>query len=84
MQIGDMYPAVLALILVAILIAVGVTVLGNLAASSGITKTGAEAVNDSIDAIVGFVTWLSIIVLVIAAAIIIGLVVRSFSGNPGQ
>lgn len=81
MKLQDMYPAVLTMVLLGILIGVGLTVLGNLSTSSGLTDTGGDAINDTITAISGFVTWFTIIVVIIAAAIIIGLVIKSFSGG---
>lgn len=81
MKLQDMYPSVLTLVLIAILIGVGLTVLGNLTTSSSITAAGSGAINQSITAIGGFSSWFSIIVVVLVAAIIIGLVIHSFSGR---
>lgn len=81
MKLGDMYPAVLVLVLIGILIGVGLTVLGSLSASTSITPLASTAVNSTITATDDFVDWLPIIVVVIAAAIIIGLVTKSFSGR---
>jgi len=81
MKLGDMYPAVLTLVLVAILLGVGLTVLGYLATSTGITADASSAINSSITALDDFVTWFAILVVIISAAIIIGMVIRSFSGG---
>ena len=81
MKLQDMYPAVLTLVLVAILIGVGLTVLSNLEASSGVTDDAGRAINSSITAIDDFVPWFTVMVVIIAAAIIIGMVIRSFSGT---
>lgn len=81
MKLQDMYPAVLTLVLVAILLGVGLTVLGNLSTSTGITTQASTAINDSITAIDDFVPWFTVLVVIIAAAIIIGMVIRSFSGS---
>lgn len=81
MKLQDMYPAVLTFVLVAILIGVGLTVLANLSSATGISGAASLAINNSITAIGGFVTWFSILVVIIAAAIIIGMVIRSFSGR---
>ena len=83
MKLQDMYPAVLTLVLVSILLGVGLTVLGNLATSTGITSDASSAINDSITAIDDFVPWFAVLVVIIAAAIIIGMVIRSFSGGRG-
>jgi len=84
MRLGDMYPAVLTLVLIGIILGVGLTVLGNLASNTGLTNAAAVAVNSTIGAVDDFPTWLGIIVIVIAAAIIIGLVTGSFGGGSGQ
>ena len=81
MKLADMYPAVLTLVLVAILLGVGLTVLGNLGDAAGITSDASAAVNSSITAIDDFVPWFTVMVVIIAAAIIIGMVIRSFSGG---
>ena len=81
MKLGDMYPAVLTLVLVAILLGVGLTVLGYLSTSTGITADASSAINSSITALDDFVTWFAILVVIISAAIIIGMVIRSFSGG---
>lgn len=83
MNLGDMYPAVLTMVLIAILIGVGLTVLANLSTSTGITSDASTKINSSITAIGGFVTWFTVIVVIIAAAIIIGIVIKSFSGGRG-
>ena len=80
MDLQDMYPAVLVLVLIAILIGVGLTVLGNLSTSDGITSAASTRINTSITSIGGFVTWFAVIVVVIAAGIIIGIVIKSFRG----
>lgn len=81
MNVNMIFPAVLSLVLIGIVIGVGLTVLGNLASNSGLTTAAATGVNTTITAVSGFTTWLGIIVLVIAAAIIIGLVVKGFGGR---
>ena len=81
MGIGDLYPAILALVLAGILLGVGLTVLGQLSTSTGISAPASDAINTSITAIGGFASWMTIIVVIVAAAIIIGLVIRSFSGG---
>lgn len=81
MNVNNIFPAVLSLVLVGIVIGVGLTVLGNLSTNAGLSTDAATAVNTTIAAVDDFPTWLGIIVLVIAAAIIIGLVVRGFGGG---
>lgn len=81
MSLQDMYPAVLTFVLVAILIGVGLTVLGNLSSATGISAEASAKVNESVTAIGGFVGWFAILVVIIAAAIIIGMVLKSFGGR---
>ena len=81
MGIGDLYPAILSLVLAGILLGVGLTVLSNLATSTGMSAPAAAAINTSITAIGGFSTWMTVIVVIVAASIIIGLVIHSFSGG---
>jgi len=81
MKLGDMYPAVLTLVLIAILIGVGLTVLSNLTTGNGLSNAAEGNINTSITAIGGFTTWFTVIVVILAAAIIIGIVMKSFSGR---
>lgn len=81
MNLQDMYPAVLTLVLVAILLGVGLTVLGGLKTGGAMTAAANTSLDTSITAIGGFGSWFSIIVVVLVAAIIIGLVIHSFSGK---
>jgi hypothetical protein len=85
MSIGDLFPVVLTLTLVGVTLGVGVLIMGKFATSlsNGTTNpealTAQSALNDSVTAINDIpATWLPIIVVVIAAAIIVSLVVRSF------
>lgn len=78
MQLGDMYPAVLTLVLIGIVIGVGVIVLDQFGSTAGIGSQAATAINGTRDAVDDFVTWLPVIIIIIAAAIILGLVMRSF------
>ena len=81
MNLGDMYPAILTLVLVTILLGVGLTVLGKLSSASGISTTASTAINDSVAALDDFVPWFVVFVVIIASAIIIGMVVRSYGGR---
>lgn len=80
MQLGDMYPAVLTIVLIGIVIGVGVIVLDQFGQASGVGVQASTAVNSTRDAVDDFVTWIPVIVIIIAAAIILGLVMRSFRG----
>ena len=78
MNLGDMYPAVLTIVLIGIVLGVGILVLDEFGQTSGIGGSASTAVNSTRDAVDDFVTWIPVIVIVIAAAIILGLVMRSF------
>lgn len=82
MKLGDMYGVVLTLVLVGLLLGIGMLVLQNFQDASGVTGTdAATAINDTQTAVATLAsTWLPIIVVIIAAAIILGLVIRSFRG----
>ena len=80
MNLGDMYPAVLTLILIGIVIGVGVIVLNQFGNTSSVGGQASCAINSTRDAVDDFVTWIPVIVIIIAAAIILGLVMRSFRG----
>lgn len=80
-DVGDLYNFVLLLILVGIGIGVGVLVLDKFSTSSGITPAAIIAINASRDEISNLATqWLGIIVIVVVAAIILGIVIRNL-GN---
>ena len=75
--LGDIYPAVLTFVLVGIVLGIGLYVLAEV--EYEVTAVQAStAINSTISALASFATWFSIIIIVLAAAIIIGLVVRSF------
>ena len=75
--LGDIYPAVLTFVLIGIVLGIGLYVMSEVSAEIS-DPTAANAVNATIDALASFADWFSIIVIVLAAAIIIGLVMRSF------
>lgn len=82
MQLSDMYGVVLTFVLVGVILAVGLTVLASLRDTSAVTGTAETAVNSTITAIAELPNnWLLIIAVVIAAAIVIGLIVNSFAGQ---
>ena len=76
-----MTPEVMAFIIIGILIAVGLVILGNLLSNSALTPEAKEAVNDTITAMIGFTTWFTIIVVLIAAGVLIFLLFRAMSGS---
>lgn len=80
---GDLYPAVLTIVLVVIVLGIGLYVLTELMDNVGSGTQAESAINTSIVGLGGLATWIAIIVVVLAAAIIIGLVVRSFGQGRG-
>ena len=77
MALGDMYPAVLTIVLIGIILGIGLYVLAEV--NDNITDTDATAaINDTIDGLGDFSGWIAVIVVVIAAAIVLGIVLRSF------
>lgn len=82
MEIGDLYNVILVIVLVGVLLGVGILILDSFAAASGVTSTAETSLNNTRDAVATIsTTWLPIIVIVAAAAIVLALVVRSFSRN---
>ena len=80
MQIGDLYQFVLLLVLVGMIVGVGILTLDKFAAVSGITTNAKLALGNASTAIGDIpTTWMSLIVTVGILAIILGLVIRSFS-----
>lgn len=78
MNIADLYPVTLTLVLIGIVLGVGLLVLDNFAASTSLTDTAATSVNATRDAVADFNDWLPVIVIIVAAAVILTLVLRSF------
>ena len=81
MYLGDMYPAVLTIVLIGIVLGVGIVVLDEFGRTGSVGATASCAINSTRDSVDDFVTWIPVIVIVIAAAIILGLVMRSFKGG---
>jgi len=74
----ELYPAVLTIVLIGIVLGIGLYVLAEV---SGEVTTGSQAetsINATITGLGGLSSWIAIIVVVIAAAIILGLVINSF------
>jgi len=83
LTLGDIYPAVLTLVLIGIILGIGLYVLAEV--DDQITDTEAsDAINDTITGLGDFAEWIAVIVVVIAAAIVLGIVLSSFGrGTPG-
>lgn len=77
LALGDLYPAIMTLVLVGILLGIGMIVLSKF--MDNVSNTQANlSVNETIAALGDFSGWFGIIVVVICAAIILGLVLRAF------
>lgn len=84
MEIGQLYQFVLVLALIGLISGVTILVLDKFAASSGVTAAAALALNNTRDAIAEIPnTWLGLIVVIGALAVILFLVIRSF-GSLGR
>ena len=82
MEIGQLYQFVLMIILIGMLLGVGVIVLDKFTATSGISTTASTAINNTRDALTPIAsTWLPLIVTVAVLAVVLVLVIRSFSGT---
>jgi len=81
--VGDMHPIVLALVLVGITLGIGATVIAKFGATMTAGSVAENVTNKTLTALNDFSTWLSIIVIVIAAAIILGLVMTAFTRREG-
>ena len=78
MVLGDMYPAVLTIVLIGIVLGIGLYVLSQV--ESNIAGGSAE-INTTITGLGGLASWIAVIVVVIAAAIVLGIVISSFGGR---
>ncbi len=81
MSLGDMYPAVLTIVLVGIVLGVGLYVLSTFATQLSTDAVAQGAVNTTIAGLSTFADWIAIIVVVIAAAIVLGVVMTSFGAR---
>lgn len=79
--LGDLYPAVLAIVLIGIVLGIGLYVLAQV--ESKITG-GSAQINTTITGLGGLASWIGVIVVVIAAAVVLGIVVGSFGGGAKQ
>ena len=83
MSIGDLYPVILIIATVAILLAVVMFVLDEFGDQMTENGSAQNATNDIVDDFTDFVPWIGIILLVVAAAIVLGVVISSFAGKAG-
>ena len=78
LSLGDMYPAILTIILIGIVLGIGLYVLAEV--ESNITG-GSAQINTTITGLGGLANWIAVIVVVIAAAVVLGIVISSFGSR---
>jgi len=82
MTLGDIYPAVLSIVMIGIILGIGLYVLAEI--EDQIDDTDATAaINSTITGLGDFAGWIAVIVVVIAASIVLGIVLSSFGTRPG-
>jgi len=85
MELGQLYQFILMLVLIGVISAVGIILLDRLGGADGVGGTASTAVNNTRDAIATIPnTWLGIIVIVGIMAVLLVLVIRSFSPGRGR
>jgi len=84
MGIGDLYPIILIIATVAILLAVVLFVLEEFGEQMTNGSSAQNATKSITSDFVDFVPWIGIILLVVAAAIVLGVVISSFAGKRGR
>jgi hypothetical protein len=82
LSLGDMYPAVLTIVLIGIILGVGLYVMAEVEPNVG-GGDASTAINDTITGLAGLADWIAVIVVVIAAAIVLGIVISSFGKSRG-
>ena len=80
--LGELYPAVLAIVLIGIVLGIGLYVLSEVESNVG-GGQASTAINSTITGLAGLATWIAVIVVVIAAAIVLGIVISSFGRTRG-
>ena len=80
MTLGDMYPAVLTIVLIGIILGLGLYILASVEPNVG-GGEASTAINSTVEGLGDLADWVAIIVVVIAAAIVLGIVISSFGGR---
>ena len=73
-QLGNLQGLVWGIVVIAIMIAIGLVVMVELRDTDSVSGAAETAINESIDAVSEIPGWLVIIVIVVIAAIILGLI----------
>lgn len=80
MEVGELYSFVLLIVLVGMILGVGIVVLDNFTTASGVSSKAQIAINATRDSLTPIAqTWLPLIIVVAVLAIVLTLVIRSFS-----
>jgi len=77
-SLGDLYPAVLTIVLIGIILGIGLYVLNQVEAN---IAGGSTYINTTVTGLGGLASWIAVIVVVIAAAVILGIVISSFGSR---
>ena len=77
-SLGDLYPAVLTIVLIGIILGIGLYVLNQVEAN---ISGGSTYINTTVTGLGGLASWIAVIVMVIAAAVILGIVISSFGSR---
>lgn len=78
LSLGDLYPAVLTIVLIGIVLGIGLYVLNQVEAN---IAGGSAQINTTITGLGGLASWIAVIVVVIAAAVVLGVVIGSFGAR---
>ena len=78
LSLGDMYPAVLTIVLIGIVLGIGLYVLAEVESN---ISGGSSEINTTITGLGGLASWIAVIVVVIAAAVVLGIVISSFGSR---
>ena len=78
LSLGDMYPAVLTIVLIGIVLGIGLYVLAEVESN---ISGGSTEINTTITGLGGLASWIAVIVVVIAAAVVLGIVISSFGSR---
>jgi len=84
-NINQLFPAVLALVLVGVLLGAGLLILASFQTAAGANTAAANATGSVITSMATLAsTWLPIIVVVIAAGIVLAILLGAFGGGGKQ
>ena len=82
-DVADLAPLAVVFVILGIVISMGALILTKMNESSSVTGTANTVLTNAITSMKDFSGWFSILVIIIIAAIIIGIVMKYFSGLGG-